>query len=188
MPALLIGFGPSAFAHDLDNCTGGRHCGARRHVRTDSVGQASARRSLIGGLPFEPSDVTLPRMSATLWFGVRRRSAGWLLLVSWLLVVAASAIDNPSHALGPRVFATVLLWLVWRGGTWARSLLIGLSAVSAGFAVALSLAIALGAPGIVTAAVAMFALYAASGALLLTPAVLDLARDSSARRQRTLSS
>ncbi|MGI8870220.1 MAG: hypothetical protein ACR2F6_15560 [Mycobacteriales bacterium] len=96
--------------------------------------------------------------------------------MSWLLVVAASALGSPAHALAPRVFAAALLWLIWRGSTCSRTVLIGLSAVSAGFAFGLAIAIALGATGIVTSALVMFALYAGSGPLLLTPSVRDLAR------------
>ncbi len=99
----------------------------------------------------------------------RRGAAGWLLLASLVLVVAASAVGNPvnpGHAVGPRVFAAMLLLLIWRGGTWSRGPLIVLSTVSAGFALALVFVIALGAPGINTMALAMFALYAGSGGLL----------------------
>jgi hypothetical protein len=52
--------------------------------------------------------------------------------------------------------------MIWRGASWSRNLLIGLSCVSAGFAVGLAVAIALGATGIVTSALVMFACTRAS--------------------------
>jgi hypothetical protein len=73
-----------------------------------------------------------------------------------------------------------LLWRVWRGATWSRNLLIGLSCVSAGFAVGLSVAMVLGGTGIVTSAVVMFALYAGVGLLLCAPSVHGLAHSSHA--------
>lgn len=55
-------------------------------------------------------------------------------------------------------------------------MLLGLSAVSTGFAAVLGLAMAFGGTGIAVPALALFMLCAASGALLLTPAVRGLAR------------
>ncbi|HJQ02831.1 MAG TPA: hypothetical protein VJ851_14645 [Jatrophihabitans sp.] len=108
--------------------------------------------------------------------GSSRRLAVGLLLGAWALAVAASYLGSPAHELAPKLVTAFLLWRIWRGATWSRNLLIGLSCVSAGFAVGLSVMIVLGATGIVTSAVVMFALYAGVGVLLSTPPVRGLAR------------
>ena len=108
--------------------------------------------------------------------GSTRRAAAELLLAAWAVAVTASYLGGPAHELAPKLVTAFLLWRIWRGASWSRSLLIGLSCVSAGFAVGLAIAIALGATGVVTSALAMFALYAGVGVLLCTPPVRALAR------------
>jgi ABC-type nitrate/sulfonate/bicarbonate transport system permease component len=108
--------------------------------------------------------------------GPTRRAAAGMLLTAWAVAVTASYLGGPTHELAPKLVTAFLLWRIWRGATWSRNLLIGLSCVSAGFAVGLAIAIALGAAGIVTSALVMFALYASVGVLLCTPPVRALAR------------
>jgi ABC-type nitrate/sulfonate/bicarbonate transport system permease component len=108
--------------------------------------------------------------------GSTRRAAAGLLLTAWAVAVTASYLGDPAHELAPKLVTAFLLWRIWRGASWSRNLLIGLSCVSAGFAVGLAVAIALGATGIVTSALVMFALYAGVGVLLCTPPVRGLAR------------
>lgn len=105
--------------------------------------------------------------------------AGVILLVSFGLVVAASSLGGPSHALAPKVVTAFLLWRIWRGAVWSRGLLVAVSCVALGFTIALGGMAALGAPGIVLRSVFMFALYAGAGALLCVPAVRALARPAS---------
>jgi len=105
--------------------------------------------------------VTLRIMSAVLpagWpAGSSRRLAAGLLLLAWAATVAASYLGDPAHALAPRLLTAFLLWRIWRGANWSRYLLIGLSCISAGFAVGLAAVTALGATGVVARSVAMFA-------------------------------
>jgi hypothetical protein len=112
--------------------------------------------------------------------GSSRRLAAGLLLAAWTLAVAASYLGSPAHESAPKLMTAFLLWRTWRGATWSRNLLIGLSCASAGFAVGLSVVIVLGATGMVTSAVAMFVLYAGVGVLLSTPPVRGLAHSSHA--------
>jgi ABC-type nitrate/sulfonate/bicarbonate transport system permease component len=107
--------------------------------------------------------------------GSTRRAAAGLLLAAWAVAVMASYLGGPAHELAPKLVTAFLLWRIWRGATWSRDLLIGLSCVSAGFAVGLAIAIVLGATGIVTSALVMFALYACVGVLLCAPPVRALA-------------
>src|SRR5215475_12006293 len=102
--------------------------------------------------------------------------AATLLIAAWVVAVVATYLGDPSHGLAPKLVTGFLLWRVWRGGTWSRSFLIGLSAVSAGLAAGLSLAIMLGATGVVGRSLAMFGLYAVVGALLCAPPIRRLAR------------
>jgi hypothetical protein len=108
--------------------------------------------------------------------GSTRRAAAGLLLAAWAVAVMASYLGGPAHELAPKLVTDFLLWRIWRGATWSRDLVIGLSCVSAGFTVGLAVAIALGATGIVTSALVMFALHASVGGLLCTPPVRALAR------------
>ena len=108
--------------------------------------------------------------------GSSRHAAAGLLLTAWAVAVTASYLGDPAHELAPKLVTAFLLWRIWRGATWSRNLLIGLSCVSAGFAVGLAIAIALGATGIVTSALVMFALYACVGVLLCTPPIRGLVR------------
>lgn len=99
-----------------------------------------------------------------------------LLLAAWALAAIASSLGNPAHQLPPKLLTAFLLWRIWRGAIWSRHLLIGLSCVSAGVALALTTAIALGATGIVTSAIVMFALYVGVGVLMSLPRIRELAR------------
>jgi hypothetical protein len=113
--------------------------------------------------------------------GSDRRLAVGLLLLAWMVTVVASQLGDPAHALGLRVVTAFLLWRIWRGANWSRYLLIGLSCISAGFAVGLAAMIALGATGIVAHSMAMFSLYAAVGGLLCLAPVRCLSRPSAER-------
>jgi cell division protein FtsW (lipid II flippase) len=121
-------------------------------------------------------------MTATLTAGRRGepapagRSAAALLIAGWVVAVVASYVGEPDHGLTLKLVTAFLLWRVWRGATWSRYFLIGLSVVSAGLAAGLSLAIMLGATGIVTRSLAMFGLYAVVGALLCAPPIRRLCR------------
>jgi hypothetical protein len=121
-------------------------------------------------------------MTATLTLGgpgARGRTSGsaaGLLIAGWVVAVAAAYVGGANHGLAPKLVVAFLLWRVWRGGTWSRNLLIGLSVVSAGLAAGLSFVMIFGATGIVTRSVAMFALYAVVGALLCAPPISRLAR------------
>jgi flagellar biosynthesis protein FliQ len=99
-----------------------------------------------------------------------------LLVVCWVVAVAASYVGDAGHGFVPKLVTAFLLWRVWRGATWSRYFLIGLSVVSAGLAIGLSFAIMLGATGIVARSLAMFGLYAVVGALLCAPSISRLAR------------
>ena len=108
--------------------------------------------------------------------GSGRRAAAGVLLLAWAVAVAASYLGEPTPQFAPKLVTAFLLWQVWRGASWSRYLLISLSSISAGFAVGLGFGIALGATGIVTRSLPMFALYAVVGLLLCTPPVRRLAR------------
>ncbi len=107
--------------------------------------------------------------------GSGRRAGAGVLLAAWAVAVAASYLGEPTPQFTPKLVTAFLLWQVWRGASWSRYLLISLSCISAGFAVGLAFGIALGATGIVTRSLAMFALYAVVGLLLCTPPVRRLA-------------
>jgi hypothetical protein len=113
--------------------------------------------------------------------GSDRRLAVGLLLLAWVVTVVASQLGDPAHALGPRVVTAFLLWQIWRGAAWSQYLLIGLSCISAGFAVGLAVVIALGATGIVAHAVVMFCLYAVVGGLLCLAPVRRLFHSTAER-------
>jgi hypothetical protein len=99
-----------------------------------------------------------------------------LLVACWAVAVVATYVGETNHGFAPELVTAFLLWRVWRGGTLSRYFLIGLSVVSAGLAAGLSLAIMLGATGIVVRSLAMFGLYAVVGALLCAPPISRLAR------------
>jgi len=108
--------------------------------------------------------------------GSSRRAAAGLLLLAWTVAAAASYLGDPTREFAPKLATAFLLWRIWRGASWSRYLLISLSCISAGFALGLVFGIALGATGIVTRSLPMFALYAVVGLLLCTPPVRRLAR------------
>lgn len=97
-------------------------------------------------------------------------------MLAWIVTVLASGLGNPAHALGPRVLTALLLIQIWRGARWGRVVLMGLAGISAGFAIALGTASALGAEGIASRAEVTFALYAAVGGLLVLGPVDRLLR------------
>jgi len=106
--------------------------------------------------------------------GARTTSRGALrslLITVWLLAGVASALAQHRWSLAGAAVAAFLLWRVWRGGRYSYGLLLGLSLISAGLAVAMLAAIALGAPGIVSTTLIAFILYAAAGSLLACPVV-----------------
>lgn len=105
-----------------------------------------------------------------------RTAAAVLLFLAWEVAAAAEIIGSAAHDLAPKLLTAFLLWRIWRGADWSRWLLIALSTVSAGFAGGLAAAIALGATGINSAAMAMFTLYSVVGLLLCTPPVRRLFR------------
>ena len=118
-------------------------------------------------------------MTATFTVGGPGRASGsaaGLLIAGWMVAAVAAYVGEANHGLAPTLVTAFLLWRVWRGATWSRYVLIGLSFVAAGFAAGLSLAIMLGATGIVTRSLAMFALYAVVGALLCARPISRLAR------------
>lgn len=108
------------------------------------------------------------------------RRVAWVLLVaSWGLAILASSLGG-GHQPALGLVTAFLLWRVWRGTSWSRHLLVGLSCISAGIALGLAIAIAFGATGIVGASLAMFGLYAVIGGLLSTAPVRSLRRATAA--------
>lgn len=108
--------------------------------------------------------------------GSTRPAAAGLLVAAWVVAVAASHVGRPAHEPTLNLVTALLLWRIWRGAGWSRNLLIGLSCVSAGLFVGLTVGILLGATGINTSALVMFVLYAGVGVLLGTPPVRALVR------------
>lgn len=100
--------------------------------------------------------------------------AAGLLFLAWGLAVVATSVGEPGHGLSLKLVTAFLLWRVWRGARWSRHVLVALSTVATGLAGGLVLAIELGATGINTHAIVMFAMYAAVGPLLCTPPVRRL--------------
>jgi hypothetical protein len=110
------------------------------------------------------------------------RGAVWSILVAvWLLAGVASAVAQHRWGWSGAGVVAFLLWRVWRGGRYSYGLLLGLSLIAAGLAVAMLAAIALGAPGIVITTLIAFVLYAAAGGLLASPVV----RGSVTRRHKS---
>jgi hypothetical protein len=108
------------------------------------------------------------------WASHSRRVAWLLLVASWILTILASSLDGGRHQPTLAIVTAFLLWRIWRGASWSRRLLVGLSCISAGVAVGLAIAIAFGATGIVVASLAMFGLYAVVGGLLCAAPVRSL--------------
>lgn len=101
--------------------------------------------------------------------------AGGVLLLAWTLAVAASVLGHHRGTTAALVTA-FLLWRIWRGATWSRWVLVTLCAVAGALAAAMGIALALGAPGIVTSTAVAMLIYGAVGALLCLPSVRRLAR------------
>jgi hypothetical protein len=112
---------------------------------------------------------------------IERGAVGSILVAVWLLAGAASAVAQHRWSWAGAAVAAFLLWRVWRGGRYSYGLLLGLSLIAAGLAVAMLAAIALGAPGIVITTLIAFMLYAAAGGLLASPVV----RGSVTRRHKS---
>jgi hypothetical protein len=104
---------------------------------------------------------------------VRGRPGGArsILIAVWLLAGVASVVAQHRWSWAAAAVVAFLLWRVWRGGRYSYGLLLSLSLISAGLAVAMLAAMALGAPGIVITTLIAFILYAAAGGLLAHPVV-----------------
>lgn len=97
-----------------------------------------------------------------------------LLVIAWCLGYCGEHIGstNPNNA--SLAVAALLLFGVWRGVRWCRTLLVSLAIAAGAVVLGAGGAAIFGAQGIVVSTLAGLALCAASGAILLTPPIRRL--------------
>jgi len=103
-----------------------------------------------------------------------RYVAGGLLLMAWFLDWVGMYVGaaKPNHAV--LIVAALLLFGVWRGIRWCRSLILFLAAGTSGVGLCVAIPTLFGAHGVVAGQLVGLTLFVVSGVLLATRPVAQL--------------